>query len=187
MTHEAFNRAAKAVRQGGVIAYPAEACFGLGCAPDNLEGIERIRTMKSRLPEQGFILVADSLEHLLPYILWDALEAAQQRAVQASWPGPVTWLIPASDRAGPALTGAHETLAVRVSAFDAIRELCTAAEAPLVSTSANRRGQDPLTTAAEVAAVFTDEIDYIIDLPIQGLDNPSRIIDARTQQTLRAS
>ena len=187
MSYEAFTHAAAVVHQGGVLAYPAEACFGLGCAPDNLEGIERIREMKERLPEQGFILVADTLERLMPYLRWDALDQDQQAAVTASWPGPVTWLIPASERAGPALTGAHDTLAVRVSAFDAIRQLCAASELPLVSTSANRRGQAPLNSATEVAAVFPEEIDYIIDLPIQGLDNPSRIIDARTQQTLRAS
>lgn len=182
-----FTTAAGIIHQGGVIAYPTEACFGLGCHPENKQAIERIRELKSRSMEQGFILVSDALERLLGYLDWDALDRARQDEIRANWPGPVTWLIPGSEGVGPELTGSHDTLAVRVSAFASVRELCSRAASPLVSTSANLRGQPPLTSAAEVASVFGERIDYIIDLPVEGLENPSRIVDARTGKTIRAA
>lgn len=189
MTHRgnSLSAAAQCVHDGGVIAYPAEACFGIGCHPENTRGLMRIREMKSRSAEQGFILVADALPELRPYLHWEVLEQAQRQRIDASWPGPITWLIPASARSDTALRGRFSTLAVRVTAFSSLKALCRAVGGPLVSTSANRGGQAPLTTADEVEAVFADEIDYLLDLPIQGLDSPSQIIDAVTGTTIRAA
>ena len=97
--------AVRCLQEGGVVAYPAEACFGLGCPPDDMEALTRIRRLKDRSENQGFILVADQLERLQPWLDWSALTSVQQQQVQDSWPGPVTWLVPASARAGAALQG----------------------------------------------------------------------------------
>jgi L-threonylcarbamoyladenylate synthase len=177
--------AADIIAEGGVIAYPAEACFGLGCDPNNNAALARVRLLKSRSLDQGFILVSDSLERLLGYIDWPSLKPDQRELVMASWPGPVSWLIPAGGQAGSELTGCHDTLAVRVSAFKPLRDLCAATKTALVSTSANLHGKPPLKTAADVAGEFGEQIDYIIDAPIQGLDKPSQIIDIRTRTTIR--
>ena len=175
----------RCLREGGVVAYPAEACFGLGCHPDAQEALQRIRRMKARTQAQGFILVADRLQRLLPWLAWSTLTVQQQQRVRDSWPGPVTWLVPASKRSGAALRGHYDSLAVRVTAFPSLRALCAAAAFPLVSTSANRAGESPLLDAEQVATAFGNELDCILDLPIQGLRNPSQIIDAVTQQTIR--
>ena len=177
----------RCLREGGVVAYPAEACFGLGCHPDAKEALQRIRQMKGRSEEQGFILVADRLQRLLPWLAWSTLTAQQQQQVEDSWPGPVTCLVPASERSDAALRGKYDSLAVRVTAFSSLRELCAAAAFPLVSTSANRAGKSPLLDAEQVATAFGNELDCILDLPIQGLQNPSQIIDAVTQQTIRSA
>jgi len=186
VNHSDFQTAADVIKQGGVIAYPAEACFGLGCDPRSQRAIKRIRKLKNRSADQGFILVADTLDRLLPYLDWKALDPQQQMHIIASWPGPISWLIPASSQAGPELTGQHDTLAVRLSAFETLRDLCCSVQSALLSTSANYKGQAPLLTAADVAATFAEKIDYIIDLPIQGLDNPSQIVDARTLNIIRS-
>jgi L-threonylcarbamoyladenylate synthase len=180
-----FATAVKVINQGGVIAYPTEACFGLGCAPQYKHAIERLRTLKTRSAGMGFILVSDNIERLKPYINWYSLNKLQRDEIVASWPGPTSWLIPVSDQTGSDLCGENDTLAVRVSAFESIRLLCSGAQSALISTSANLQGKVPITTAAEVAQVFGDNIDYIVDSPVQGLENPSRIIDARTQQIIR--
>ena len=169
------------------MAYPAEACFGLGCHPEDQAALARIRRMKDRSEAQGFILVADQLQRLQPWLSWSKLTPQQQQQVEASWPGPVTWLVPASERSGPALRGQFDSLAVRVTDFSTLVELCASAAVPLVSTSANRGGQAPLLNAEQVASTFGDELDCILDLPIQGLDNPSQIIDAVTQKTIRSA
>ncbi len=183
--HDSIQVAAQILTQGGVIAYPAEACFGLGCDPHDKQAVARIRALKNRPPTQGFILVADRFDRLLPYLEWDTLDSSQQERIEASWPGPTTWLVPASSRAGAELTGKHDTLAVRVSAFATLRALCQCAQSAIVSSSANFQGQPPLIYAADVSDAFADEIDYIIDLPVQGLAKPSQIIDARTLSILR--
>lgn len=181
------DEAARCLDDGGVVAYPAEACFGLGCHPDNLAALARIRQLKDRSERQGFILVSDELERLLPWLDWSALTAQQQRQIENSWPGPITWLVPASARSGAALRGEYDSLAVRVTAFSTLRELCAVAAMPLVSTSANRGGEAPLVNADQVAEVFGDELDCILDQPIQGLEKPSQIIDATTQKTIRTA
>lgn len=181
------DAAARCIRDGGVVAYPAEACFGLGCHPDAEQALERIRRLKDRSESQGFILVADRLQRLLPWLDWAALTGEQQQRVLESWPGPVTWLIPASGRSRSSLRGRFSSLAVRVTGFSTLSDLCAAAELPVVSTSANRGGQPPLLDAAQVAAEFEDELDCILDLPIEGLENPSRIVDAVTCQTIRTA
>lgn len=180
-----ISEALRVLNRGGIIAYPTEACFGLGCGIDNPSGIERIRTLKSRSSAEGFIVVADTLDRLHACIDWMSLSESTRKKIEASWPGATTWLIPRVETCPRSLSGQHDTLAVRLSAFPAVKALCNSAESALVSTSANLKGQPPCKTANEVFEVFGKQIDYIVDLPIQGLDKPSQIIDARNLQTIR--
>lgn len=180
-----ISKALRVLNSGGIIAYPTEACFGIGCNIDNPAGIERIRALKSRSSAQGFIVVADTLDRLHDWIDWMSLSESTRNEIQSSWPGATTWLIPTSKTCPRSLTGQHDTLAVRISAFPPVQALCNSAQSALVSSSANLKGQRPCKTAKEVFEVFGMQIDYIVDLPIQGLDKPSQIIDARNLQTIR--
>ncbi|MFT4725078.1 MAG: L-threonylcarbamoyladenylate synthase, partial [Colwellia sp.] len=63
-----MTSAEEAYSQGGIIAYPTEAVFGLGCDPDNLLAIEKLLSIKNRSPEKGLILLAANYSQLLPYI-----------------------------------------------------------------------------------------------------------------------
>ncbi len=182
---EKLARACECVLDGGVIAYPTESCFGLGCNPQNENAIERILRIKQRDAAQGLILVGADSSQFDPYLQWQALSDTQRQQLEASWPGPVSWLIPAQASCSGLLRGKHSTLAVRVSAYQPVQALCRLAQMPLVSTSANRHGQAAYINAEAVATQMCAEIDYIIDLPVQGLSSPSRIIDAVTHKTLR--
>ena len=177
--------ATRCVLAGGVIAYPTESCFGLGCDPGNEAAIKSLLKIKQRSAQQGLILVAAEAQQLDSYVLWDRLNAVQRAKVNSTWPGPVSWLIPASASCSPLLRGMHRSLAVRVPAFKLVRDLCRSSQMPLVSSSANRHGEPMLTTAAEVGTQLGGEIDYIIDQPVQGQSQPSQIIDAMTQKILR--
>lgn len=187
--HDLLNRqiriATKCVLDGGVIAYPTESCFGLGCNPCNEAAIERLLLIKQRSAKQGLILVAADRQQLNDYVQWDQLNASQLAKIRSTWPGPVSWLIPASDTCSPLLRGTHTTLAVRIPAFKLIHDLCRSVQMPLVSTSANRHGKPALIIAAELKAVMGRQIDYIIDHPVEGLAQASQIIDAMTQKILR--
>ena len=174
---------AQTVRDGGVIAYPTEAVFGLGCRPDTPEAIERILEIKGRPAAKGMIVVTDTLGRLGEWLA--PLPEAHRTAIEASWPGPTTWLLPVTAACPPLLRGEHDSLAVRVTAHPATRALCAAASSALVSTSANRAGADPCRTWDCVASQLGAGIDAILQAECGGRDAPSAIRDARSGAWLR--
>lgn len=176
-------QAVEALRRGGLIAYPTEAVFGLGCDPRNESAVRRLLALKRRDPGKGLILVAATLEQLEPWLL--PLAEPLRGQVLASWPGPVTWLLPAAPQVPGWLRGEHDTLAVRVSAHPVIRDLCLALDAPIISTSANLTGQMPARDIQTVAARFADRLDYLLDGALGGLAHPSEIRDGRSGAIVR--
>lgn len=172
-----------AVRQGGVVAYPTEGVYGLGCNPANPEAVMRILQIKERPIEKGLILIAAELVQLDPWV--EPLGTNLRKRVLASWPGPVTWLLPARRDVPVWLRGAHTTLAVRVTDHPLASALCQAVGHPLVSTSANRGGQEPARTADAVESMLGLELDGILDGPIGVLSGPTEIRDAQTGRVIR--
>lgn len=89
-----LRRAREVVWGGGVIAYPTEAVYGLGCDPLERDAAARILAIKERDAAKGFILIAAHMEQLLPFLA--PLDKIAHEKLQASWPGPVTWVVPAA-------------------------------------------------------------------------------------------
>lgn len=174
--------AARTVAAGGVIAYPTEAVYGLGCLPTDWP-IRRLLHIKQRSPQKGLILVAASIEQLLSFVVFP--DEASRRQVQATWPGPVTWLLPARRGVSSWLTGSHTTLAVRVSAHPLVKTLCHYT-GPLVSTSANRAGAEPVRDAARLRAGLGRSLDYVLVGRVGDSRRPTAIRDATTGALIRA-
>ena len=133
---------------GGVIAYPTESCYGLGCDPRNNRAIRDLLGIKQRHWNKGLIIIAASVEQLDRYI---DREQLNMNKVLQSWPGPTTWLLPASRDCPNWLSGEHDTLAVRVSAHPLVRRLCDILDGAIVSTSANTSGQRPARSVLDSA------------------------------------
>ncbi len=168
--------------RGGLIAYPTESCYGLGCDPRNLRALKRLIALKGRSAAKGMLLIADCFKHLRPFVR--PLPAADRARMQRSWPGPVTWVVPAS-RACPALlTGGRPTIAVRVTAHAGAAHLCRGLGMALVSTSANKSGRKPAKTAAECRRIFGARV-RVIDGRIGARKRPSTLIDLATGTVLR--
>ena len=174
--------AARWVSSGGVIAYPTEAVFGLGCDPLNPNAVHRLLRIKRRAVDKGLILIAADFSQLLHFV--EPLPDTLMRPVLATWPGPVTWLFPARPDTPDWLTGRHDTLAVRVTAHALAASLCRRC-GPLVSTSANQAGRHPARTPLEVRMRLPEPPDLILHAPLGGANRPSRILDARTGRALR--
>jgi L-threonylcarbamoyladenylate synthase len=175
--------AREVLARGGIVAYPTEAVYGLGCDPANAAAVERLLTLKGRDVRKGLILIAADIQGLSP---WIAEPTPEVRArLDRTWPGPVTWLLPASSDCPVQVRGDHDTVAARVTAHPAAADLCRAWGGALVSTSANRSGAAPARDASRVRRLFGDEIDLVIDGPVGGLDRPTPIRDARTGATIR--
>lgn len=166
-----------------MVAYPTEAVYGLGCDPLNEAAFARLLALKQRPGDKGVILIAAEEGQLRPY-LGDLPEPMLQRLRQ-TWPGPVTWIVPAAPGVPAWLTGGRDTIAVRVTAHSMAAALCRAFGGALVSTSANRSGEEPARSAEEVRRQFGNRLDDILVGPLGGLERPTRICDARTGATIR--
>lgn len=173
---------ARVVWEGGVVAYPTEAVWGLGCDPWNGEAVYRLLALKDRPVEKGLILVADSIRQF-DFLLEDLPEAWQDR-LASTWPGPNTWLVPHQNRLPEWITGQHDSVALRVSDHPLVRDLC-ALTGPLVSTSANPGGRPAARTRLRVEQYFHDRLDAVLGGALGGRKNPSTIRDLVSGQVVR--
>ena len=173
------------LEQNGVIAYPTEAVWGLGCNPWSEEAVHKVLAIKKRPVEKGLILIAASEIQIEP--LLKGLTSEQRNTLSDSWPGPYTWLIPDPEKWTPDwVRGQFDTVAVRVSAHPLVKELCEQAGHPLVSTSANLAGEPPLMTFEAVSQQMGDLLDLIVPGYTGPQTEPSEIRDLQTGQIIRA-
>ncbi len=178
-----LREAARRFRRGGLLAYPTEAVFGIGCDPLDPRAVGRILRLKQRPVEKGVILIAAHFDQLRPFVR--LLDDRLMQPVYDSWPGPNTWLLPAAPGLPYWLSGTHSTLAVRVTDHPVAAALCDACGSPLVSTSANRSGQPPARSALQVQLKLGADLDFILHYPVGGNASPSTITDALTGSTIR--
>ncbi len=182
---DVVNQAATIIRNGGVIAYPTEAVWGVGCDPWNRQAVYRVLEIKQRPVEKGVILIGSSENQFAP--LLDPLSSEERERLKSTWPGSYTWLIP--DPAGWApdwVRGQFDTVAVRISDHPLVRKLCEATGHPIVSTSANLAGKDPLLTFSSVEEEFGALLDAIVPGETGGQKTPSKIQDLRSGELVRA-
>jgi L-threonylcarbamoyladenylate synthase len=178
-----LREAVAALEAGGLIAYPTEGVWGVGCDPMNPRACSRLLALKRRAFGKGLIVVAADFEQVEP-MLRMVDERIEQRAL-ATWPGPVTWLWPAEDWVPDWLTGRRQRLAVRVSAHPVVRALCDAWGGPIVSTSANRSGLPPARNRVQVQRWLGRDLDVIVPGDTGGLEGPTPIRDLLTGLTAR--
>ncbi|GGJ97329.1 threonylcarbamoyl-AMP synthase [Luteimonas terricola] len=175
-----------ALRRGGVITYPTEAVWGLGCDPFDEVAVMRLLALKQREVDKGLILVAADAGQLDGLVDWGALPDARRDEVMASWPGPHTWVMPATASVPRWITGDHDGVAVRITAHPLVVRLCQAFGGALVSTSANPAGASPPRTLAEADAALLAALDVVLEGDTGGLERPTPIRDARSGAGLRA-
>ena len=180
-----IENGARIIAEGGVIAYPTEACFGIGCDPKNEDAVRRILQIKNRPSGMGLILIADCFDRLIPYV--DITNESILDEPLASWPGPYTWIFPANTGIAPVLSAKNEKIAVRVTAHPIAAALCEQVEMAIVSTSANRHGMSPTRSYAETVDILGADLDCVVQGDIGDQLKPTWIRDAVTGETIRAA
>lgn len=179
----AIAEAVVALRAGGIIAYPTEAVYGLGCDPFSQAAVVRLFALKQRPAGQGVLLIAADFAQTQKFIGVAPAEAIAR--ARATWPGPHTWVFPRSPATPDWLAGDHAGIALRVTAHPLAAALCNAFGGAMVSTSANRHGKAPARSASEVSGAFAGEVAYVLDGAIGGLERPTQIRDAISGEVLR--
>lgn len=167
-----YRRIAAHLRRGGLIAYPTESCYGLGCNPDNRAAVLSLLKLKQRPQRKGLILIAADYRQVARYL--QPLAPAEQRKLQDDGAHAITYLMPVKPSCPRWLRGAHDTLAVRLTAFPFARALCRSVNSALVSTSANLSGCRPVKTYADCLRQFGSRV-WVLPGKIGRRKRPSTI------------
>ena len=174
--------AIRVLNEGGVIAHPTEAVFGLAARGECLSAVERVSEIKSRSSGKNFIVLMSDVAQAED---WVFVDTPYEKQIRGSWPGPVTWILPARGPAPAWLRDAQDRVAVRVTAHEQSANLCRSC-GPIVSTSANLSGNAPLKTIEEVIDVFEGKVDLVLEGHLGGAERPSLIYDGISGELLRS-
>ena len=175
------NKIKEVINHGGIIAYPTESVYGLGCDPFNEQAVKKIFSLKGREENKGLILIASSWHQINELVA----PSGNFELALSTWPGPVTWLFQCSEKVPVWLNGNKNTIALRITAHPMASAICEMLDKAIVSTSANLAGEKPARTAAEVYQIFGDAIDLIIEGEVGDLKQPTPIRDVQTGNYLR--
>ncbi|MDQ1363670.1 MAG: L-threonylcarbamoyladenylate synthase [Pseudomonadota bacterium] len=175
--------AAQICRTGGIIAYPTESVYGLGCDPLNETSVYRLLGLKQRRVEKGLILLTDDLQKLLPFI---DVSSQQQKQLLQQQEKPTTWLVAASELTPVWIRGAHAKVAVRITHHVVAAALCALLPYPVVSTSANPASKPPARNVLRIRQYFPGQIDAIVSSATDLRGKPSVIRDLATGEIIRA-
>jgi L-threonylcarbamoyladenylate synthase len=183
--HPRVQYAARQMRFGGVVAYPTEAVWGLGCNPFDELAVTELLALKKRPVQKGLILVAASFQMFAPFL--DHLDDLQRQRLKNSWPGPVTWLVPANGLIPYWISGNFTSVALRVTDHPVAAGLSRAFGGPIVSTSCNPQGREPARDIHRVHRYFGNQLSAITSGTVGKRKNPSEIRDLLTGDIVRSS
>ncbi|MBT8091201.1 MAG: Sua5/YciO/YrdC/YwlC family protein [Gammaproteobacteria bacterium] len=175
------TRAAEILLGGGIIAYPTEGVFGLGCLPDDIMAVARLLHIKKRAAAKGLILIASSIDQLDG---WVSLPDGQ--SIPSPDPAhPVTWVVPPGPRVPAFIQGENIGLAVRLTTNPVAAAICAAVASPIVSTSANLSGKPAARNRFVLRRQFGARVDYIVPGNCGPASGASEIRDLTTGKVLR--
>jgi L-threonylcarbamoyladenylate synthase len=177
-TEENIKTASEIVRTGGVIVYPTETVYGIGCAPQIESAARRICEIKGRA-DKPLPLACSSLSVARKVVEFNPVA---ERLAEFFWPGPLMFVLPAILEYGIYVTHGAKTLGVRVPDHEVSRSLASKCGGVIVSTSANKTGETPPTTAEGAIQQIGGEVDVILDGGSTPGGIPSTVLDLSGKQ-----
>ncbi|OYT51777.1 threonylcarbamoyl-AMP synthase [Candidatus Bathyarchaeota archaeon ex4484_135] len=168
------KEAARTVRSGGLIIYPTDTVYGLGCDPFNVRAVRRVFEVKGREAKRPLPVLASSLEEILRIAV---LDEEALRLARSFWPGPLTLVVPRKPVLPDVVTCGLPSVGVRVPRHEFALEVIRACGGLLVGTSANRSGRPAPRTAQEAISELGDRVDLVIDAGPAPLGMPSTVLD----------
>ncbi len=170
---EGVKAAAFLIREGGVVVYPTETVYGLGCLPSDPDATRRICEIKGRA-DKPLPLICSDIEHVKKIV---EMNPSAEKLAARFWPGPLTLVLPSKVKYSMWVTHGAKTLGVRVTSHPVAQKLALLSRGVIVSTSANISGEEPAMRASEAADKLGAKVDLILDGgPSQG-GQSSTVVD----------
>ena len=167
---EEIKKALKVLRNGGVILYPTDTVWGLGCDATNEEAVKRIYNIKQRIDNKAMLVLMDSTAKLqayvteIPDLAWDLIEMSTK---------PLTIIYPQGKNLASNLLGDDGSVGIRVSNEDFSKRLCEMFRRPIVSTSANVSGEPTPLNFAQISQAIIEAVDYVVNYRQEDLSEPA--------------
>jgi len=176
------HRLSRFIRRGGIIAYPTESCFGLGCDPKNKKAINKIIKLKKRSRNKNFILIGSSINQFDTFI--NPLNDIEKNKLFSKWPGPHTWLINVNNEC-PNWLKSNSKIALRIPSFSKCHDLVRSIDMAIISSSLNSSGKMPLKNYRDVCRFLPKQVKIIKGL-VGKSRRPSVIQDFKTKNIIRS-
>jgi L-threonylcarbamoyladenylate synthase len=170
-----LDAAAEAVLRGGVIAFPTDTVYGLGCSLLDVAAVEMVGRLKRRARDHAFISLIPDPSQALGLAL--SVSGVAKRLIDRFWPGPLSLVFVAAEIVPARVRGAGGTIALRCPNDVLSHALLQRIGGPMVSSSANLSGQPPAATAEEVVATFGNQLDLVLDGGPRRGGIPSTLVD----------
>jgi len=177
-TKENVLTASQTVKTGGLVVYPTDTVYGLGCDPFNVETVKRVFRVKGKRKKPLPILASD-IEHVekIAYLSKDA-----RKIVERFWPGPLMIIVPKKPTLPNIVTCNLGSVGVRVPKHDLAIQFISLSNGLLVGTSANKTGKKPALTTSEAAEQLGKDVDVILDVGPTSIGVPSTVIDLTSEK-----
>ena len=177
-----IKQAVEVLRQGGVILYPTDRIWGIGCDATCEAAVQRVYDIKKRIDSKALLVLVDSAAKLqgyvdeVPDVAWDLIELSEK---------PLTIIYSGAKNLAKNLVAEDGTVGIRITNEVFSKRLCEAFRKPIVSTSANPAGLPAARTRLKVEQYFRGQIDHVLGGNLGGRKNPSLIRDLASGKIVR--
>lgn len=165
---EDLQEAVRVLRAGGVIVYPTDTVWGIGCDATNEEAVRKVYALKHRVDSKSMLVLLDGAGKLQGYVehipdaAWDLLECtAHDRDSQGLQPRPMTIIYPGAKNIAPNLIAEDGSIGIRITQEPFSKALCEQLHRPVVSTSANISGEPTAKNFRQISQAVLDAADYV--------------------------
>lgn len=157
-----FRKINDILQNGGIIAFPTDTVWGIGCLPSHEQAVQKIYDIKKRDGQKPLILMSGAITPLLEYVKMP-LPSAGQTLIQKYWPGALTLVMQKSNKTYDYITSGKDTVGIRVPNNDLFQEMCQHITGNvLATTSANISGQAPALTYEEALNYIGNKVDFVV-------------------------
>ena len=157
-----INKAVEVLNSGGIVIFPTDTAFGIGCRIDDEKAVKRVFEIKKRDYSKPLLALVDSMEMAREYV--SILEGVKQKLLDKYWPGGLTVFLKCNLEKVPSVVrSGTESLAVRLPDHDEIRNIISQVGVPILATSANISGEKTPYLLSEVSNELISKVDFVLE------------------------